>query len=215
MPPARKRVHASRLNWCADDGRLFRLRRAPDYAPAVVGFGLRSVPDAVSYIGGLVAAIVGIVAATRGVRRWIWPKPPDVIVTNPGASLSSESITDRDGSERRRWVKVEPTYSIENNSGPTIYDVKTGVRKRDGSAEHVFDASRIPLIKEGVPQRVNDAGSIPPAWLEPVEGENPHLQFVYWARFRTDGRVWETRLEPPDPQPKYRLIRRRASTTTP
>lgn len=161
--------------------------------------GVRAVAEFVGYLTALAAA-------AYAVYRRLRPSPPDVLVHGPGAALSHE-VDPATG--KKRWTIVEPSWSIENADDKNIYDVKTGLRTRDGEVELPHDGMQIPLIQARVRQNVRSL-RLTKELLDHVAGtESPHLEFIYWARFRdASARWWEVRHEPPDPMPKVSRLRR-------
>ena len=69
---------------------------------------------------------------------------PDVMVGHPGANISLGDAADIGAPGKRRLIKVEPRYPIENKGMSSIRDVTTGVRARDGQ-EHEFGGLK-PMI---------------------------------------------------------------------
>ncbi len=169
--------------------------------------------DALIYVAAVIGAVTTLVVtpilAFKGVawvRRLLSPSPPDVTLLGPGASMSQVFEELEDGSTRRRWTKVEPSYYIDYYGHGNIYDVSTGVRTRDGLKEHRF-AAWYSLVKAGVRQPVNIKESIPEDWLRDIAHENPERDFIYFIRYRDEARKWwETWMEPPDPVAKHKRL---------
>ena len=116
---------------------------------------------------------------------------PDVMVGHPGANISLGDAADIGAPGKRRLIKVEPRYPIENKGMSSIRDVTTGVRARDGQ-EHEFGGHRAQLIAAGEVSWVDHVGSLPDSWLKEIHESVGADGFIYWARFSDrDGLRWE------------------------
>jgi hypothetical protein len=101
---------------------------------------------------------------------------------------------------------VQPSYLIENKDERSIYDVTTGIRTRGGQ-EHTLDGFRAQILEGKSTQRVDNAGTVPEAYLEGLPTENEAEEFLYWARFRDgDRREWEVVYDPSDRTTRYKRL---------
>jgi hypothetical protein len=146
----------------------------------------------------------------RGLRRLLWPVPPNVAITGVGARYSRE----RDDDGWVKWGSVVPKYQIHVNQPEGIYDVQTGAENRL-TGERVTFPAQIPRIKgdDHVTVRQDDA-EIPTSWLDGhYRGESPHHHVLYWATARDERRQhWEFVYDPAtDEMRRPRRIRRPGS----
>lgn len=165
----------------------------------LLGFDFASGYAAVIYVLGGVLVLIAAVEKLYGWGRWLERKarpeppqlpPPSVTISAPSASIR---LTHDEGAPHRRLAAVEPEYAITNFSPDlTIREVKTGVRRREGTGgDHQFDWHGAPCI-EPKGSVVVDEVAIPEELLRGVHESLAERAFIFWARFTDDrGQRWE------------------------
>jgi hypothetical protein len=159
----------------------------------------------VSWLVGILLAIfltgAAVLAAVREwtrLGRWLHsaarPSAPAVTIDGVGGRLSRERDPETGWA---KWGSVVPRNRINVNQPDGIYDVRTGVMRRDTDQRVTFPVD-LPRIKgdDSVIVREQEA-QIPTSWLEGYGGEKPHHQVLYWVTARDESRRrWEFVYDP-------------------
>ncbi len=123
---------------------------------SLLGFDFTSGYAALIYVLGGALVLIAAAETLYGWGRWLkrkarpepprQPLPPQITISAPSTSVR---LTQDEDAPHRRLEAVEPEYTITNfSSDRTIHQVRTGVRRRDGTGgDHQFDWYGAPWIE--------------------------------------------------------------------
>jgi hypothetical protein len=188
--------------------------------PAILGFQwaswyavLIAVAVGITTIGG---AAVFLIGGAKSIGETLRPTNPLVSFGHPheaGGSFYAEMSLDpkdreekEERFERERIANLRVSYVIENKDTVPLRELTTGIRTRDGT-EHTFNEHLVQILEARTSTEVANV-TVPQELHEGMTERDRAPNFLYWARFKRDGRRWEVLYDPSTRHPSYRHLRR-------